>query len=193
MGRIRYGFKNLYYAVATDDGTGVLTYATPVQIPGAKSMSMAAAGDSMDEYADDGMWYHANGNTGYTGTIEFEDTAAADTFLETVLGATKDATTGLVQESSEDTPKEFAVLAQFTLAGGEEVGKRVCFYRVTAARPNVDAQTKEAGITVQTNTVNLTAMPRLNDNLVKAQADSSASAYTSWFEAVPELSTTITP
>lgn len=191
MGRIRYGFKNLYYAPATDDGTGVLTYGTPVQIPGAKSMSMSPAGTSTDEYADDSTWYHAEGNSGYTGTIEFEDTAAADTFLQTVLGQTK-AENGVVVEKNDDRPSEFAIMGQFTLDGGEEVGKRVVFYRCTASRPSVDGQTKEEGITVQTNTLNLTAMPRLNDNAVKASADSTATAYANWFTAVQEAGATTT-
>lgn len=185
MGRVRYGFKNLYYATATDDGSGTLTYATPVKIDGAKSMSMSGAGDSTDEYAEDGLWFHLDGNNGYSGTIEFEDTASADTFIETVTGQTKDSAEVVIEKAS-DKPVEFALAGQFTLAGGEEVGKRVWFYRCTASRPNVEGSTKEASVSVATNTVNITAMPRIADDRVKATANSASSEYANWFTKVYE-------
>lgn len=183
MGRVRYGFKNLYYALATDDGAGTLTYETPTKIDGAKSMSMSAAGDSTDEYAEDGLWFHADANSGYTGTIEFEDTASADEFIQKVTGQTK-GTDGVVVEKSSDTPVEFALAGQFTLGGGTEVGKRVWFFRCTATRPEVSGSTKEASITVATNTVNITAMPRLADDQIKATSVSTDSAYETWYQSV---------
>ena len=67
MGRIRYGIKNAHYSVATDDGTGALTYGTPVAIPGAKSISLEPEGESVDEYADNVKWWHTDTNNGYMG------------------------------------------------------------------------------------------------------------------------------
>ena len=187
MGRIRYGFSNLYYAVATEGAGGALTYAAPVKIPGAKSMTMTAAGQQFTESADNGAWYNGSTNDGYTGSITFEDTAAADTFLETVLGRTK-ATNGLVVESADDVAKEFAIMGQFELRGGTEVGKRAVFYRVTASRPDVGGETKEVGSApnIATNVVNLTALPRINDNKVQASAVSTDTIYANFFSAVPE-------
>ena len=43
--KVFFGIKNVYYAVATDDGTGALTYATPVAIPGARSIGLSASGE----------------------------------------------------------------------------------------------------------------------------------------------------
>lgn len=184
MGRIRYGLKNLYYAVATAATNGTLSYATPVNIPGAKSISLSPNGSAVDEPADDTTWFHMDINDGYTGTVEFEDTAAADTFLKTVLGHTTD-TKSVVFEASDDSQKEFALLGQFTLDGGTETGKRFCFFRCVAARPEVAGQTKEiGGLTIATNTVNITAMPRIEDDMVKATADSTSDAYSTWFSAV---------
>lgn len=184
MGRIRYGLKNLYYATATDNGSGTLTYATPVAIPGAKNIALSAAGDTLDEYADDVKWYHLDSNSGYAGTVEFEDTAAGDLFIKTVLGQTTD-TDDVVWESASDSPVEFALLGQFSLDGGTETGKRFALLRCVISRPDLNGQTKESGITVQTNTVNITVMPRIDDDLVKATCDSSSAAYTTWFSAVP--------
>lgn len=186
MGRVRYGFSKLHYAKATEGAGGALTYATPVAIPGAKQMSMAPAGSQINEPADNTIWWSKMTNDGYTGTIEFEDTAAADAFLAAVNGHTVDTAGGTLEKAS-DEPAEFAVLAQFELAGGTEVGKRVCFYRCTASRPNVDGQTTEPGsIPIATNTVNITALPRVSDSAVKYSAPSTASNYSTWFSAVPE-------
>ena len=188
MGRIRYGFKNLYYATATFTG-GALTYGTPVSIPGAKNMSLSPVGDTLSENADDTRWFTMYGNTGYEGTIEFEDTSAGDTFLKTVLGQTAD-TKGIVWEKASDSPVEFALFGQFTLAGGTETGKRACFVRCIASRPSVEGATKEDSISVATNTVNITALPRIEDDVVKALCDSSQTGYTTFFAAVPTISTT---
>ena len=81
MGRIRYGIKNVHYAVATAGQDESLTYATPVAIPGAKSISLDAQGESVDEYADNVSWWHGDVNNGYSGTLEFEDTAASELFI----------------------------------------------------------------------------------------------------------------
>ena len=123
MGRIRYGLKNLYYAVATEGTGGALTYATPVAVPGAKSISLAPAGTAIDEPADDVTWFHKDTNDGYTGSIEFEDTAAGDSFLATVLGMTTD-TKDVVFEAASDEYKEFALLGQFTLRRPDKRGWR---------------------------------------------------------------------
>ena len=188
MGRVRFGLKNLYYAGATASTTtnGALVYDTPTAIPGAKSISLSPAGAAVDEPADDTVWFHKDLNNGYTGSIEFEDTAAADSFLAEVLGQTTE-TSGVVFEAASDEQKEFALMGQFTLAGGEssETGKRFCFFRCIAARPDVNGQTKEVGgLTIATNTVNITCMPRVNDDMVKAVADSTSTAYSNWFSAV---------
>lgn len=185
MGRVRYGISNVYYAKATEGAGGVLTYGTPVAVPGAKSMSFSPAGNEVKESADNVTWFSTNTNNGYTGTIEFEDTAACDAFIADVLGHTV-GTDGSILESADDVSKEFALLFQFELAGATESGKRGCFYRVTATRANLEGQTKEDSITVNTNTINFSAVPRISDGAIKLSAVSTDAAYSSWFSAVPE-------
>ena len=99
MGRIRYGFSNLHYAVATEGTGGSLTYATPVLVKGAKNLAMSAAGTDVNEPADNVTWFSFKTNDGYTGTLEFEDTAAAYTFLQTVLGQTVDSKGGVLEKA----------------------------------------------------------------------------------------------
>ena len=189
MSRIRYGIKNVYYATATSDSSGNLTYATPVAVPGAKSISLDAQGEDVDEYADNAVWYQTVTNNGYSGTLEFEDTATADTFIQTVLSNVKDSTTGRVTEKASDVPKEFALGFQFELAGGTETGKRVWLVRCTASRPSISGQTKESSIAVQTNTVNIKAVPRIADDVVKYSCVSTDPDYTNWFSAVEQATT----
>jgi phi13 family phage major tail protein len=187
MGRIRFGFSNLHYAVATEGAGGALTYGTPSAIRGAVNMNMTPAGNQFNESADNTTWYSGTTNDGYTGSIEFEDTAAADAFLEEVLGHTK-ATNGLVVEAANDEPKEFAIMAQFELKGGEESGKRAVFYRCIATRPDIGGETVETGSApnIAHNVVNITALPRINDNKVKGSAVSTDTIYANFFTAVPE-------
>lgn len=186
MGRIRYGIKNVHYAVATEGTGGALTYATPVALPGAKSISLDAQGESTDEYADNVVWWHGDINSGYSGTLEFEDTAASETFINAVLGHTKDATTGTTVETSADQQKEFALGFEFTLDGGTETGKRIWMLRCKISRPQISGSTKEANIAAQTQTVNLTCIARADDEKVKTSANSTDASYANWFSAVVE-------
>ncbi len=180
MGRIRYGISKVYYSTITYSGSTEV-YTVPVALPGAKSISLDAQSETLDEYADNTTWFHLDVSNGYTGTLELEDTAAADLFMETVLGWDKNSTTGLVKESSTDKPVEFALLGQFELAGDTDTGKRFKLVRCLASRPQLAGQTKESNITVNTNTINLTCLPRLSDNVVKLTASSGATAYSTWF------------
>lgn len=186
MGKIKYGLKNVYYAVATEatgaGGAITYTYSTPVRIPGAVSMSLQAAGDTVEEYADDIKWFAEATNNGYTGTLECE--VLPDSFLTDVMGMDKDSTSGKLTESADDVVKEFALLGELSIRGATETGKRFVFYRCTASRPDVASNTKGASTEPQHDTLNITAMPRPTDMAVKSTAISTDSAYTSWFSSV---------
>jgi phi13 family phage major tail protein len=184
MGRIKFGIKNLHYAVATDNGSGTLTYGTPAAIPGAKSLSMDAQTETLDEFADNSTWFHFDSNNGYSGTIEVEDTQEAEDFLTEVLGKSVDSVTGVVTEKSTDTAVQFALMWEFSLAGATETGKRGKLYRCQAGRPSISSATKESGITVQTLSIPVTAMPRIDTDEVQASCISTDSAYSTWFDAV---------
>lgn len=183
MARIRYGISNVYYALATEGTNGAVTYATPVALPGAVAMTMEASGEEVREYADNIIWYAMTANNGYTGTLELEE--LPDSFRTAVLGDTLDDN-GVLWESADSTPNEFALMFQFEIAGDATVsGKRGCFLRCTASRPGMSGNTKEATITPQHDTLNLTAMPRVSDHLVKASVESTSAKYSTWFDAVP--------
>ena len=181
--KIKYGVKNVYYAIATDDGTGTLTYTAPVAWPGAVSLSLDQQGDTNTFYADNVAYFTSNANNGYQG--DFESALIPDTFRQNVLGEINDAK-GMFVEKSDAATKEFALLFQFE---GDENATRHCLYRCVASRPAVNGSTQTESIEPQTESITITAMPRINDNVVKSRCpfdDDANSAYQKWFTAVTE-------
>ena len=181
--KIKYGIQNVYYAVATDDGTGTLTYGTPIAWKGAVSLSLDAQGDMNTFYADNIAYFTSAANNGYQG--DFESALIPDTFRTDVMGETLDAK-GFYVEKSDQKAKEFALLFQFE---GDDKATRHCLYRCVASRPATNGSTKEESIEPQTETIQITAMPRISDHLVKARCPytaSTSSSYQTWFSAVTE-------
>lgn len=179
--KVFFGIKNVYYAVATDNGSGTLTYATPVAIPGARSISLSASGDVSNWYADNAIYFNTATNNGYEGDLVVAN--LPDSFRVDVLGETLD-TDGFYVESAGHPTVEFALLFQFE---GDDEAVRHCMYRCTATRPDVASSTTEDTIEPNEQTLTITAMPRLSDNVVKSRCPESAStAYAAWFTTVQE-------
>lgn len=178
--KIKYGIQNVYYAVATDDGQGTLTYATPVALKGAVSLSLDTQGDTNTFYADNIAYFTSTANNGYQGDLELA--LIPDDFRQAILGETLD-TKGFYVEKANDKQKEFALLFQFE---GDESATRHCLYRCTAARPSVASTTQEESIEPQTESITITAMPRISDSVIKSRCPASANDYASWFTAVVE-------
>ena len=179
--KVKYGLSNVYFAVATDDGTGKLTYATPVKWAGAVNLSLDAQGDTNPFYADNLQFFTSSANNGYSGDLE--SALIPEAFRTAVLGEANDATKGIQYELNDKPVVEFALLFQFE---GDVNATRHALYRCTATRPSVSSATSDSGITPTTETVTITAMPRIDDHLVKAKAESTATAYASWFTEVQE-------
>ena len=191
MGRIRFGVKNAKYAKITYTN-GVASYGSYVDLPGAKSISLAPRGETVQEYADDALWFTEAANDGYEGTLNVEEIPEA--FLTDILGQTKDTTTGLLTETSNDNYSEFALAFEFTHKGDTLTGKRAVLYRCKCNRPNMDGTGKQNSITPDTETINITAMPRTSDYKVKSTCVSSDTAYATFFNGVPgEVTTTTEP
>lgn len=181
--KIKYGIQNVYYAKATDDGTGTLTYATPVAWKGAVSLSLDAQGDMNPFYADNIVYFTTTANNGYSG--DFESALIPDSFRTDILGEVLDAK-GFYVENADQKAAEFALLFQFE---GDDKDTRHCLYRCIATRPATNGSTKEDSIDPQTETIQITAMPRINDHLVKSRCpytSSTSSSYATWFSAVQE-------
>ena len=180
--KIKYGIKNLHYAVATIATNGSATYGTPVAIPGAVSMSLDQQGEITPFYADNVKYYTSVSNNGYNGDLELA--IIPDSYKKDILGYVEDGN-GVLVENADAPVVHFALMGQFE---GDANGKRFVLYNCTSNRPTVGSQTKEDSITPQTETVTLDAGSiydaTLDANIVKASADGTNAEYDDWFDAV---------
>lgn len=180
--KIKYGIKNLMYAVATIADNGTATYAAPVAIPGAVSMSLDQQGEISPFYADNIKYYTSVSNNGYNGDLELA--LVPDSFKKDVLGYIEDGN-GVLVENADAPAVHFALMGQFE---GDVNGKRFVLYNCTSNRPAVGSQTKEDSITPQTETITIDAATvynaALDANIVKAAADGSNTEYDTWFSSV---------
>lgn len=185
--KIKYGLRNVYYAKETVNGSTV-TYATPVAMQGAVSISLSAEGDETKFYADDIVYFTATANNGYSGDMEIALLEKA--FRKDILGDVEDSNGALV-ENADVLPASFALGFEVQ---GDEQPRRMWLYNCTVARPNQDASTKEASITPNTCKLSIKAMPRVSDKAVKVSMEKSATntaAYNSFFTAVYEAQSSI--
>lgn len=178
--KIKYGIKNVYYAKATIASNGSATYATPVAMPGAVSLSMDPQGDTSPFYADNIVYYTSVANNGYEGDLELA--LVPDSFYTDILGYKTD-TAGIVYEDAGAATAHFALMFQFE---GDESAKRHILYNCVAQRPGVSGSTKEESIEPQTETISITATTVYNTaaqkDIVKASATTTQStAYNAWF------------
>ena len=187
--KIKYGLEQVYFAKVTSvSSTGVLSYGTPTAWPGAVNLSMSQQSGSNNFYADNVVYFKTEANNGYEGTLE--TALIPDDFRKDILGETLDAK-GFYVETSDAKNSEFALMFQFE---GDESATRHIFYRCVASRPDVAGQTKQDQVEPQTETVNISAIPRINDKVVKARAPYTAtttSSYQLWYTTVQEP--TVTP
>lgn len=195
--KIKFGLKNVHYAIATETynpSTGwATTYGAVMPWLGAVSISLDAQGDNTNFYADDGVYAVIGNNSGYSG--DFESALIPEAVETSILNRSLDATDKVVYESADDanTPTYFALLFEFT---GDDSGKRYVFYRCTLTRPTVAGQTKGESVDVQTETVTITATPRLDgDHLTMAHTGNSTTSavYDAWYSAVWTPNGTVTP
>ena len=181
--KIKYGIKNVYYAVATIAADNSATYGNPVALPGAVSLSLDPQGDTSPFYADNIVYYTSVANNGYEGDLELAK--LPDSFLTDVLGYAADAN-GIMYEDANAPVVHFALMFQFE---GDAHARRHVLYNCVATRPSVSGSTKEESIEPQTETVTITATTVYNDDLdkdiVKASCTPTESTqYESWNTAV---------
>ena len=165
--RSKYGLKNVHYSVITEAG-GVVHYATPEPIPGAVNISLSPAGEKVEFYADDLLYFGTNTNQGYEGTLEIA--RIPDSFREDVMLEELDAN-GAYIENSSATPKNFALLFEFN---GDVKATRHVLYKVNDARHDVAGSTKTKNIEPQTETLNICCVPATDTYYVKASLPASS-------------------
>lgn len=192
--KIKYGLKNVYFAVATIASDNSATYSTPVSLPGAVNLSLAPQGDTNDFYADNIKYFTSVANNGYEGDLEVA--RLTEDFKKKVLGYALD-NKGVLLEDANANPIHFALLFQFE---GDQNATRHVMYNCVATRANSEGATKGESIEPQTETVTINAasiyVSTLGTGMDIVKAESAASTdsttYNSWFSSVHVPSTLAT-
>lgn len=189
--KVEYGFRNVYYAVATDNGS-TITYDTPksflTQGCGGISVTLAPAGNEVEMYADDVSWYSEATNNGYDGSLVL--TKVSDDFKKDVLGFVADSNGALV-ENADAVQKKFAL--GFEVQGNDNP-TRTWYKYCQVARENDDHSSKQESTTPAEKTMTLKVRPRPTDKEVKISMQKSSTnetAYNGFFSAVYEKVTSI--
>lgn len=178
--KVKYGLRNVYYAVATETA-GDITYASPKRLPGGVSLTLTPAGETAEFYADDSSYFSEATNNGYDGELELAN--LTDEFRVEILG--DEYVNGVMYENADQVTKRFALMFEFQ---GDIKAKRHVLYYCSAARPTVSGTTKGANTEPQTSALTFTARPRPDTKLVKADSTPEilAAAYDAWYTTVHE-------
>lgn len=180
--KVKYGLKNVHYAVATIGQDGSASYGPVKAWPGAVNLSLDAQGNTTKFRADNVNYWIGQSNNGYEGDLE--TAMIPDDFRIDVLGDVRDAN-GVLVENVEAPTKVFALLFEF--AGDQHATRRVS-YNCTASRPSITGQTTEEEITPQTETVTITSSSIYNAdlgiNVAQGKATPNEAPYEDWYKAV---------
>lgn len=182
--KVQFGLKNVHYALLTEGDTN--SWGTPVAVPGAVNLSLAASGDAVNFYADNVTYYRTVANNGYEGTLELAK--IPDEMLSDIWGISTASTSGIQFEYNNIEPKAFALM--FEIAGDQNEEKYL-FYRCIASRPEIASQTVADTKEPNTQTMDISCMPLVTGTanqigLVKAKAGASATTATkeAWYTSV---------
>ena len=178
--KVKFGLNKVHWAKITgwsDDG--VPTFATPVRLPGAVSLSIDANGENENFYADDTVYYVINNNAGYTGDLEVA--LITTDFATEILGEQLDSKGVLVERNDAET-SQFALLFEFS---GDKNKIRHVLYCCSASRPATESSTVEESTEVKTETLSLTASA-LPSGLVKSKTceNTDQTTYDNWYGSV---------
>lgn len=184
--KVQFGLKNCYYAKLTETvdsgGNITYTYATPSAILGGVNLDLSNSGSVDPFYADNVVFYQAIANNGYEGSLEVAH--VPDSFLKDVFGYTQTTTGKVLQENSQTEPAAFALLYQID---GDASNECYVLYKVNATRPNVGSSTISESKTPQTQTIDLSAVPRADGLVFARTTDTTPTATkTGWFSSVYE-------
>lgn len=189
--KVRFGLKNVYYAVLTESSDNTNnTYATPVAVPGAVTLTMDSNGTDGTFYADNVAYYKTFANNGYSGELEMA--RVNDAMLKDVWGMTVEG--GILTEKTGIQPKPFALL--FQIEGDQKEELHVLYRVVPTSKPSMGSQTVGEEVEPVTQTFSFDALPLVTGpsyqaGLIQGKTidTTSTATRTAWFTAV-QIATT---
>lgn len=178
--KVKFGLNMVHWAKITSwSDEGVPTFAAPVRLPGAVSLSIDASGGADNFFADNGVYYVINNNSGYDGDLEIA--LVTTEFATEILGEQLD-TNGVLVERNDAELAQFALIFEFD---GDKNKIRHVLYCCSASRPATESSTTEEETEVKTETLSLkaTALP---NGLVKSKTCESTdeTTYNNWYKSV---------
>lgn len=178
--KVKFKLRCAYYSKATIADDGEITYAAPVRIPGAVSLSLSPEGDTVALKADACDYYVGASNNGYSGDAEFA--LIPDSFKTDCIGETKVETDNVYLEHDSAQPSPFAFLFEFE---GDVKNTRHVLYMCYASRPAVEAENPD-NREPKTESLTIKAVPREIDGLIKAKTgeDTPDTTYNGWYTNV---------
>lgn len=178
--KVKFGLKNVHYAILESDENGIAIYGDPVPIPGAVNLTLDAQGEPSTFYADDMAYYVTAANDGYSGTLEVA--LIPDSFRTDVLQETMDENTSVLTENVSAESVPFALMFEFS---GDQRATRHVMYNCTATRPSVSGSTTTNTKEPTTESMTITAAPLSNGNTKsRTTANTPAINYNAWYDAV---------
>ena len=87
--KVKFNICNVHYAKITKDDNGNVTFATPVAIPGAVSISLDPTGEPESFYADGVEYYTINNNGHEKEIFRFPGTDKGKVFMQGVQPASR--------------------------------------------------------------------------------------------------------
>lgn len=176
--KIKYGLKNVYYAVIAESG-GVVSYGTPKHVPGAVNLVLNAAGEKVLFSADDlEGYYEEDTNNGYEGSLEMA--LIPDSYRVDVFGDEIDSNGALI-ENANAKQNRVALMFEFS---GDSKKMRHLLYSCLTTRPNLEGSTKTNTKEPKTESMNLSVKPALDTGDVKAKLKEGDTGYETFFSAV---------
>lgn len=184
--KVKFGLEKVYVAVATiDASTNTATYATPIAVPGAKSISLEPQGELTEWYADNIAYYIVNNNQGYEGDLEV---ARFPDAVKAAIWGIATAGNGIQYEDANLDAVHFALLFEFK---GDAKKVRHVLYNCTATRPAISSATTEDSTEPQTETSTITARAisatvaaNTTKNIIRGRCAEGDDAYADFFTAV---------
>ena len=177
------GLTGVTVGASTAVTAGTTSWGAPVAIPGAVRFTPTPQGQETKFYADNGLYYTATSNDGYT--AELEAALIPDSVQSEMLGWRIDVN-GMLIEVADGVQKEFALMGQVL---GDDKNRRFVYYQCKAARPAKEHATKGEAIEPKTDVLVLIITPVVIDDekVVKGTIELNATnsaAYNAFFDAV---------
>ena len=124
--KVKFNICNMHYALQAIAEDGMVSFGTPVAMPGAVSLALDANGEPSNFYADGYAYYTISNNMGYDGDMELA--MVPEGFRTEVLKEELDGNKVLVENANVET-SNFALLFEFD---GDVKKIRHVLYKVRA-------------------------------------------------------------